>query len=595
MKKTFAFCVVALLINSASLRAQWQDQSFLLRPGWNAIYTHVDASHTNLDGLVGGNPSVPIDGIWLWKPALAPDRYLSDPQTPSDPNIDWAYWTNNPAPSDTLARLVANAAYLVRNSSSSNYMWTVRGKTTVPQYLWNSKGVNFLGFSTPETAPPIFTTFLSPAWSLRTDGKFYNYDDGNNDLTPSLLNPFFNTAPVRRGSAYWIDWKEYNRYFGAFDFTIQNPSGISFGSTLSQYSLRLKNNTTNTITVRLALVASAVAPAGQKTIVGIPRLLLRGDFNPTTLTYGHTSFTAPQTITLAGKGKPGSEVELILGVDRSTMTGNPGDLYAGILRMTDSLGFSQIDLPLSATVASKAGLWVGQATVTQVRHYLNNYQRDASGNPVLSVLTTNGARYVVTNVNTSLGGTLRPFPLRLIIHNDARGTNVYLFERIYTGLDPTTNSVIATTQSRLHSGLLAGARRISAPHLPWRSSNSGWKFGLGAFAPGGKMTNLVTVEFGDQASNPFLHTYHPDHDNLDAEFQPIEDPGEDSYNVERRIVLEFLPLPSDFGSLTAAGGQLMGNYNEDIIFKGNGTEQRTIQTAGTFQINRISPIDTLTR
>ena len=47
-----ALCVLALIALPA--RAQWTTQSITLKPGWNAVYLHVDATHTNLDGSVAG-------------------------------------------------------------------------------------------------------------------------------------------------------------------------------------------------------------------------------------------------------------------------------------------------------------------------------------------------------------------------------------------------------------------------------------------------------------------------------------------------------------------------------------------------------------
>jgi hypothetical protein len=35
--------------------------------------------------------------------------------------------------------------------------------------------------------------------------------------------------------------------------------------------------------------------------------------------------------------------------------------------------------------------------------------------------------------------------------------------------------------------------------------------------------------FNDHASNPFLRTYHPDHDNLDATFKQELPQGSESY------------------------------------------------------------------
>lgn len=65
-----------------------------------------------------------------------------------------------------------------------------------------------------------------------------------------------------------------------------------------------------------------------------PGSIVRGDLNTTNLTYGSTNLplNGVHTWTLAGKGLPGSEVEVVLGLDRAAMGGSVGDLFAGISR-----------------------------------------------------------------------------------------------------------------------------------------------------------------------------------------------------------------------------------------------------------------------
>ena len=46
-----------LLVSSA--RAQWTQQDFTLKPGWNAVYFHVDASYASLDEIVGTDSANP--------------------------------------------------------------------------------------------------------------------------------------------------------------------------------------------------------------------------------------------------------------------------------------------------------------------------------------------------------------------------------------------------------------------------------------------------------------------------------------------------------------------------------------------------------
>ena len=96
-----------------------------------------------------------------------------------------------------------------------------------------------------------------------------------------------------------------------------------------------------------------------------------------------------------------------------------------------------------------------------------------------------------------------------------------------------------------------------------------------------------------EASNPFLHTYHPDHDNKSAEFTPIQlADGIESYTVSRSIGLSFLSDPSSLGVTNLGWGStvLGGDYEETLT----GLRAQPITVKGKFVINRISPIETLT-
>jgi hypothetical protein len=105
----------------------------------------------------------------------------------------------------------------------------------------------------------------------------------------------------------------------------------------------------------------------------------------------------------------------------------------------------------------------------------------------------------------------------------------------------------------------------------------------------------VVLNYDDQSSNPFLHTYHPDHDNLDATFQHELPQGSESYQVTRQIALSISPPGNDFASLTQAGQSFTGAYGETITIGGLGGATRVFSVAGSFAINRISPIAVLTQ
>jgi len=578
-----------------SAHAQWETQSMTLKPGWNAVYLHVDASHVTLDNLIT-SLSNPIAEVWLWQPPVSTLQFVDTPAVPSAPNSQWAVWNRSPVVADTLTKLVGNAAYLVNNTNSVDFVWTITGKPVAPRYQWTTSGLNFIGFPTPTNGAPNFDNFLSPVPEFQHSAEIYRYPGGAlGSNNPVRVNQaLFRNTIVTRGQAFWIRaGTAYNSYYSPVEVSLQNAAGVSFGNNLGTYSVRLKNLTATNCTVTLNLLASGTPPPGQESIVGTPPLLVRGPLNTTNLTYTYAGLTNQQSFTLTPVGQDGSNLEVVLGLNRSAMTAPTGSNYAGILRFADTGGLEQIDVPVTATVADTSGLWVGEANVTQVGQYLKTYQRDNNGLPVLSTISTNGAPYVSTGTNTSLGAIARPFSLRLILHNDGTN-NVNLLQRVYYGQRYGTNLVIATRESFLDATNISSARRISAAHLPFALTNAPWPKTSGAFQLGTNLVFNVTLDYNDHASNPFLHTFHPDHDNLKSDFKTVEDRGNESYTVTRQITLAFTAPAGDFASLTTGTRACSGDYAEVITFQGLGGQSRSFYIVGTFTINRLSSIATLT-
>jgi len=591
-------CLVAATTGGRG-HAHWLTQSFDLRAGWNAVFLHVDASHASIAQHLASYPAASIEEIWLWRPPTSLAQFVQNPQQPTTGGSQWLSWKRLEAGTSPLQTLIPNAAYLVRvRSDIANYPWQLKGKAAAPRYQWTSSGLNFFGFPTVPAAPPVFEDFLaqSPP-DFQQTAEIYRYPGG--DLGPG--NPLgivaLRATPVRRGEAYWIRAGEvYNRYYGPFEVVAGGTGLVSFGDALGSVSLRLRNLTPGRLTVALNLAASEVPPAGQPAITGTPPLLVRGERSLTNLTYGYTRLPVgtPQSWTLAAYGQPGSETEIVLGLDRSVLTGNVGDLLAGLLQFTDSLGQSRVDIGVSATIGSTAGLWVGGAAVTQVGHYLKTFERGADERP----LVTTGGHYIVTGTNTSLGGVPATYPLRLIVHNPASGPAV-LFQQIFHGLNAAANPVVASRESSLARSRLAEAHRISAAHLPWSAGNAGWDFN-GNLALGVNLTTRVTNRFDNHSSNPFLHTYHPDHDNLDPRFKKEAVQGSESYTIVRDITLKVTPSGDDFAARTSVGQSLNGAYAETIRLlglarPGNTVDTREFEVRGIFTLNRISDIPVVTR
>ena len=595
----------------------------MLRAGWNGIYLHVDASHTSLDSLVANFPN--IQEIWYWRPALPTGQFITSPQNPVGTGSQWSSWTRALGAASNLKRLVGNGAYLVRvANNSAPVTWPVKGKPLAPTYRWTMTGLNFLGFPVPPSPAPSFESFLANAPELQASGEIYRYVGGNlNNNNPDRVTTF-RTTPVARDQAYWVQAGEsYNQYFGPIQLIGVSTPGIRFGSSLGQVSFRLRNLAGVPITVSLRQIASETPPTGQNAIMAAPPLLVRGPINSTNLTFGYTALTIdPQPWSLSAAGQVGSEVEVVLGLNRSTMPGPVGGLFAGILRVTDSLGLSQVDISVSAEKASTAGLWVGGAAVSYVSHSLKSYakvandleltqllarlqlaegangyhyERDAASGRVLvfgGPENKTGSYLLDGAIKVDSGTVASSFPLRLILHND--GTTTRLLRKVYSGTGLGSNTVVTLRENQLLPASLDTARRMSAVHLPTSSSNSPW-ICSGAMAPGAALTVTIPLAYNDDVSaNPFLHTYHPDHDNLDAQFSSPLPSGFESYGVTRRMTLSFTAPGNNFNELTQGNQDLAGNYAEVITFEGRAGQSRQYNALGSFSLKRISEIATLT-
>ncbi len=879
-----------LLAMAPFANAQWQEQNLNLSPGWNAVYMHVDSTHSGIAALAAGTQ---VQEVWLWQPDLTTAQYVINPDAPADSKSRWASWKEGLGDaSSTLKNMPGNSAYLVKLGGTDDFTWTILGKPVPAHYQWTTSGLNFIGLpSVAGSGAPSLEDYFGLAGDLLLVTDIFAYAGG--DLGPTNPGQVYGlrTTKVDRGKAFWMrSGTQFNRYFGPFDVKLQSPEGVHFGDNLSAYRVRLSNLTGADLTVTLTGIDSAAAPNplpnGETAITGPAPVIVRGALDPATLSHTHAALSdGPQSWTLSPNGEVGSQVEVVLGLDRSLMTGAAGSLYGSILRFTDSLGagaqgYSQRDIPVSGTVGSSEGLWIGAVAINKVRNTMKaadpNGSKDVDG----------AIRSINTDTDT-FGDVASPYPLRLIIHrehlggvtainpgvtvsevvtqgagvdvtvsatsrafpagtqitfsggglltltvdadsgettltgdltvadlaagetansgatldtlddpavidvtvgsgvtaganasvsdgvdvtvaatpraydsgdaltfsgggvltltadaqigattltgdltvasidsgetvteNVSQGTGVgvnvgattrdyntgdrigfegggvltltadaasgattltgdltvadlvdgeaanswtagstatsvaventsrkmyageelsfsgggkltltanapanstlltgnlsgdniglaetgqtdrlRLMQRAYVGIVNGGNVGVATTESLLDSGTLTTARRISSTHLPVSATNTPWDC-AGELAAGKTLSVTVEVDYNDHGSNPFLHTYHPDHDNLSVDFKTLAPVGSESYRIKRQITLTFSSPSTNFSGLTSGGRQLVGDYEETMTLYGlvgdSQPNEKRFAMKGEFVINRISDIATLT-
>ena len=487
-----------VLLSPFSALAQWRTQTFDLVKGWNAIYLHVDASYSDIEDFTTGTP---IKEVWFWNPSSSSLQFIDSAQTPVSTSSNWLSWDEDET-DPKLKQLLGNGAYLVNltenyideNGSAAVlgedevFKLSIKGEPVLPTYDWNSDGQNLIGFSiTPTLDNLLFDNFIGLDSDLQNNvSSIYHYIGGEL-VDDSLVSTNPLGLDVKRGAAYWVDANGLsNDFFGPFQLSLEDLGGVHFGDRLSAYRIRIKNVTNADLTVTLQIEDSesvptlddlptqTVLPDDIISIEGTPPLLVRGEIDTTDLTYGYSELTSdsPTQWELAPAGEPNSETEIILGLNRAAMSGSVDDFFAGILVFTDDYGYTQLEVPVSATVATTSGLWVGEAEVDQVRNDLTFFERNDDG----TVFDDEGNPTVLGTVQ-DYAGVPRTYTQRLIVHVNDEG-EMRLLQRIYYGVDKDDGltRILATVEEALDPDQLGVARRISSVHLPWSSDNSGWLF-----------------------------------------------------------------------------------------------------------------------
>ena len=578
MIRKSVFTAIALGFALSPLSAQWVTESHPVKGGWNAIYPFVDASDVTIDTLLASEPRV--EEIWRWNPDAQDTVALLSPSAPII-GAEWSKWKRGLPGESTMTRLRANYAYLVKVASDAGpFSLSLKGKAAMPSVSWRNDGLNLVGFPTSEATSPTIASYLAPTDLLSTSTDIFRYTGGplSTNNPQKLLNPV--QQALRRGEALWIDTVKFSDYYGPIKVQVSlSSSGLSFGDTGSMHQVLLTNRTDSAITVTLTPADSGKDREGNQPS-SVP--LLERVLDEDSQDYTYPAFDGPKTLTLqAGQTRAKYVV-----IDRDSLVGVGGTECASLLVVTDSQSMSRIDLPVSATIGDLGGLWVGEALINRVQNQLQQFQRDADGKYRYD---GEGARIPLAGSgNNSLNQTAQSFPVRLIVHTDATGT-ARLLSNVYAG--PIATAVeganprfgIATHQSLLDAGSLAKSVRLTAVHFPLDLNQAM----TGLFKAGGSLAGTVTLAHTDK-TNPFIHAFHPDHDNLDERFEKALPAGAESHTVERKLKLDF--DAANPGVKPEWGSQLLtGTFTEEIT----GIHKNSISVEGKFSLRRLSKSKTL--
>lgn len=560
--------------------AQEVTETFTLQPGWNAVWLEVQPADNAPAAVFAG---LPVASVWTRLERVTSADFIQNVSEESFNRAGWQRWLPpgpQPAFLNNLFAIHAHRAYLLRSTNTAPVAWTVRGRPALRRPAWTPEAWNLRGFPVDPAGPPTFLAFFRPS------PAHYNAAAGRLeamhrlDAATSRWEPVGPNDPVLPGQAYWVFTRGASDYLAPLDVRVELGDGLDFGLELTSLNLRLRN----------------LRPTpGTALLGGGTNFLSRYVFDPA---LGGQWPSLPPTLPLPlGAGE---EQRLRLAVRRQDL---PGEVHQAVLEIRDGAGtrfrvpvsaerFVPAGAPRPASVGLRtpaddaralAGLWVGIASIRAV-------SEAHSASPATP-----------TSAKSELN-------LRLILHVDAAGRTRLLKEVIQMWRDGTYTTdadgnrvvdrpgeYVLLTDDTLVPRFGGAAMRDGVP-VGRRISTIGYDFPAAAtnnfldlagfFAVGQALTGAVSLPH-DHPTNPFLHRYHPDHDNLTARF---DGPAVEAYATRRDLRLEFTAAPTDGPAAPDFGYNEMGGHYRETI---TGIHKHPIHVSGTFRLSRVSLITAL--
>ncbi len=560
-----------LWLACGAAQAASSQQVIELQPGWNAIFLELEPEERDIRSVFSG---LPVASVWRWRPDVEGAQFVRDPAEGLDNIAGWFAWFPDPRPEAFLTNLFqveGNTAYLVKLEGTQSRQITIQGRPLFRPTRWQPSAFTLTGLPVSVTQPPSFAEFFAPSDAHVGQPVYTLASDGHWRL---LTSPAAET--VQPGRAYWIYTKGSSRYQSPMQVVLDQGEALEFTASLEEIRIVLRNFSAAPGSFQIERVGAASLP-----------MLYRNE-DPET---GEIAWPALQD-TLVLDAPTGADVFLTLAVNRTAFSASRMDQ---VFSITDEQG-TRVQLyaggntiqPFTASRNAKAGgdnfagLWVGNIILDKVSE--------------------------AQQAGTTPTATKREFSQRVLLHVDSAGQARLLKDVIQmweqgtympSAVDPRFNEVdqpgryVLVTDKDL-IGLFQGAATRDGRSVGIRYSTIGYDFEGeflefdGDFGPERTLQLALVVE-SDLPTNPFLHRYHPDHDNLNEQFLNYK---EEAFRIVRDMQFVFTVQDPKRGARTGPGWgetRVGGTYQESI----SGLHRNPIFVSGRFELRRVSAVAVL--
>ena len=538
----------SILLAACSVRAQWVTQNLPLVPGYNPVFLQVTPANADCDAVFGSMTN--IESVWLYNryPQTSTSGASTNGVVGSNGQQDhWLMWFPKNSPKQFLRTLAqvrgGNSYYIHLATNSAPLTVLIKGIPVPPHTDWLPLDMTLAGCPIVPTGSVSFARYFGHIPELTTtagsSSSFYSISPLRAKET-QIRYP--QTTSIVPGMAYWIVLNGHRPNPHPLSVSAQGEmNSVQFINGGQSPTLTLANNMDGvTAKLHLALVASEAPPVGSPEFAGsVPAaaLLLNpdGTYKPQLISKGVDVTLAPgasQTITLGlatsllapSKNTNATYQSLIEVTEASTgyrqlvalvapVVGSPLDLSRVSLLGT---GRKRDVTTVAASNVPSSGLWVGNIKLSSVNNpgfIAGNSAPDISMNPLSSVSS--------------------PLSMRVMIHVDSNGVPRVIqqacFAQAWTGSSYVTQ--LYSSPTRLAAGATLTSR-VSAPMWP----PIGPTAMSGAF--GSTLSATLTIPY-DHPVNPFVHAYHPDHNNMDETYSNRVASAVESFDVTRSVTFYF--------------------------------------------------------
>ena len=596
MKKTRfleagAIAMVATLLLPLAAKAQWMSQRITLVQGWNAIHIKVHPADPACAAVFG------VDGVeqvsW-W------NRDRIDDGTGSAITDFCSWYRNSSGEPNTFSRVVGDQCYLVKSTKSVSFL--VTGIPAIPKGTIYLGEYNLVGVNAPNVSGSSAPTYYEYFDSFDHPASWYSVTAGN-----EMLRISNSTRVTDPSKAVWLDAKGN----GIAAFT--GPFLISLGGPNAPKTLEWTDDPTKVRTLTIKNVSAqdrkltiyrnsaSVPPTGHGTSAGGVSLLRETvDWSAGYPNRVYKPFLNLTTATFTTNLAAGTTLELNLKPDMSRMPSASGD-YMSVLEINDKgsvldgetradgtcryhVGVFASGSLASNADAAKTGLWVGTVVLGQVNR--------------AKMFGSSGTGDTETPMTAP-----HQFQFRLIVHVAADGTAKVL-KQVFAAkrsVDAESTDLLTDRDTAIaYRGLFPNAtiRRTASANFPFMDP---LVLSGGAFmSPGSEMSATFTQDYDDR-TNPFVHSFHPQHDNVEFRNKTayLKESGDEgigdyeSWGVTRQVTLKFLEedpagATGEAWNHTVTGGE----YTERV--SGLNGQGKPIITKGVFRLSKVNDTPRLT-